>query len=56
MKRSVPAALGNIRRTGWTPPYAELSKLVDPANLTGITAQLESRGLINSINRMAVKE
>ena len=56
MKRSVPAALGNIRRTSWTPPYAALSKLADPANLTGIRDQLESRGLINSINKMALKE
>jgi len=56
MKRTVPAALGNIRRTGWTPPHAALSKLADPANLTGIRAQLEPWELINSINKMAVKE
>jgi len=56
MKRSVPAAFGNIRRTGWTLPYSALSKLADPSNLTGIRAQLESRGLIKSINEMAVKE
>jgi hypothetical protein len=33
-----------------------LSKLTEPANLTGIRAQLQSRGLIKSINKMAARE